>query len=106
MATWSSQVGPVFAGAVAVACNGAVGALACFLAPHRQEQARAGCQLREGHDTVGAWSDEKQRGCARKAQGQIVHPDEGCPKPPVYSKQAHWCPRQPRVAAVTAVHRP
>ena len=29
MATWSSQVGPVFAGAVAVACNGAVGALAC-----------------------------------------------------------------------------
>ena len=28
MATWSSQVGPVFAGAVAVALNGAVGALA------------------------------------------------------------------------------
>ena len=29
MATWSSQVGPVFAGAVAVAWRGAVGALAC-----------------------------------------------------------------------------
>ena len=29
MATWSSQVGPVFAGAVAVALKGAVGAFAC-----------------------------------------------------------------------------
>ena len=29
MATWSSQVGPVFAGAVAVAWRGAVGAFAC-----------------------------------------------------------------------------